>query len=390
MTFRIGFLVSHPIQYFTPLFRELDERCDLSVYFAHRQSPEQQAEAGYGVPFDWDIDLLSGYRSEFLPNLAKHPSPSTFWGCNTPMVASRITSGNFDAFIVPGWALFCYWQATFACWRNKVPILVRGDSQLNTQRHGLTRLVKEGVFRQVLRGFDGFLYVGQRNREYLLHYGVLAQRLFFSPHCVDNDAFRKASAAGREERARAPSDRVARILFVGRLSPNKNPLDVLKAAALLKKRGRAVEVIVAGAGQLGDRLKEYASSEGVAVQFCGFVNQSELPAVYGGADVLVLPSTHETWGLVVNEGMACGLPAVVSDAVGCGPDLIERGITGAVFRCGDVAALAQGIEQVLSGDPAAVRRAVAERVNRYSPAAAADGILDAVARIREQASVRST
>jgi glycosyltransferase involved in cell wall biosynthesis len=111
----------------------------------------------------------------------------------------------------------------------------------------------------------------------------------------------------------------------------------------------------------------------------GFVNQSELPAVYGSADLLVLPSDgQETWGLVVNEAMACGIPAVVSDAVGCGPDLIEPGRTGATFPLGDVAALASAIDNVLAFDAEPSRRHLAAKMAAYSPARAATAIVDAM------------
>src|SRR5207237_714676 len=101
-----GRMFSHPIQYYTPIFRELAKRCDLTVYFAHRQSAEQQASAGFGVSFDWDIDLLSGYRSHFLTNVSRRPSTGHFWGCNTPDIFREVANGGFDAFVVPGWFLW--------------------------------------------------------------------------------------------------------------------------------------------------------------------------------------------------------------------------------------------------------------------------------------------
>ncbi|HTE79986.1 MAG TPA: hypothetical protein VK634_04760, partial [Reyranella sp.] len=87
MTMRIGFLVSHPIQYYTPIFRELARRCDLTVFFAHRQTAAGQAKAGYGVAFEWDVDLLSGYQIRFLTNVARQPSTDAFSGCDTPGIA---------------------------------------------------------------------------------------------------------------------------------------------------------------------------------------------------------------------------------------------------------------------------------------------------------------
>ena len=370
MAKRIGFLVSHPIQYYAPIFRELAKRCDLTVFFAHRQTADQQARAGFGVAFDWDVDLLSGYDSRFLTNVARQPSTDRFGGCDTPGVAGEIARGKFDAFVVPGWALRSYWQAVRACRRLGVPALVRGDSQLVSQRNSAIRIAKAVAFSHLLRRFDGFLYVGQRNREYLMHYGVPAERLFFSPHCVDNDAFAAASSAVRRSGGRR------RVLFVGKLIGRKHPADLLHAVARL--RDKPVQIAFAGAGELEAELRKIAASSSVHADFMGFVNQSELPAVYASADLLVLPSDgQETWGLVVNEAMACGIPAIVSDAVGCGPDLIEPGLTGATFPLGDVAALASAIETVLSFDHERTRRHLATKMALYSPARAAEAIVDA-------------
>ncbi len=369
---RIGFLVSHPIQYYAPIFRALAKQCDLTVFFAHRQTAEQQARAGFGVAFDWDVDLLSGYDSRFLVNVARQPSTDRFAGCDTPGVADEIAHGKFDAFVVPGWALRCYWQAVRACRRHGVPVLVRGDSQLGTQRNRIVRTAKSLAFSHLLRRFDGFLYVGQRNRDYLLHYGAPADRLFFSPHCVDNDAFAAASTAAAV--SRDPGRR--RILFVGKLIGRKHPADLLHAVAQLG--GQPAEVVFAGSGELEPELRQIAADASVRAEFMGFVNQSELPAVYGAADLLVLPSDgRETWGLVVNEAMACGVPAVVSDAVGCAPDLVEPGATGAIFPLGDVAALATAIETVLSLDADHVRRCLAAKVALYSPARTSAAIVEA-------------
>ena len=165
MSLRIGFLVSHPIQYYAPIFRTLAQRCDLTVFFAHRQTAEGQAKAGYGVTFQWDVDLLSGYDSRTLTNVSHQPSTDVFAGCDTPGVAQEIERGGFDAFLVPGWGLKSYLQAARACRRARIPVLVRGDSQLASQRGGALRMAKALVFPLFLRRFDGFFYVGQRNRD---------------------------------------------------------------------------------------------------------------------------------------------------------------------------------------------------------------------------------
>jgi glycosyltransferase involved in cell wall biosynthesis len=375
---RLGILATHPIQNHAPIFRELARQCDLTVYFAHRQTPEGQAQAGFGVPFEWDVDLLSGYDSAFLENRSRHPATSRFFGCDTPEIDDAIGRGRFDAFMVTGWGVKCYWQAIWACRRRRIPTLIRGDSQLPTQRSLSWRLLKEGIYPLLLRSFDGFMYVGRRNRDYLRHYHVREDRLFFSPHCIDNDRFASNAEpdhGGRRQGDGDPKDTKS-VLFVGKLAEGKRPFDIIRALALPGMQERRTQAVFVGAGEVEDGLRREAAHSGVPAVFHGFQNQSAMPSLYASADLLVLPSDQETWGLVVNEAMACGVPAVVSEAVGCGPDLIEPGRTGAVFPVGDIAALAEAIRSTLALERSSVRRHLNEKMAIYSPAGAARGIIE--------------
>jgi len=378
-TYRLGILASHPIQYQAPLFRELAKHLDLSVYFAHRQSAQEQAEAGFGVAFEWDVDLLGGYSHRFLANHAKRPSVNVFFGCDTPEIASEIYQKKFDAFLVMGWYLKSFWQAIRACRKHGVPVMVRGDSQLGTPRSRLRQIAKEILYPRLLAQFDACLYVGQKSKEYLQYYGVPAECLFFSPHCVDNEAFSSRALAADRSLCRArfgiePKQKA--ILFVGKLIDVKRPLDVIEALKILRGRGVNACCVIAGDGPLREQMEANANMWGVPVVSLGFRNQSELPEIYVAADVMALSSGSETWGLVVNEALACGTPVVVSDAVGCAPDLVVEGKTGLVYPLGDAVALAVALQRVLAGpsSPAALR----DRIDAYSVPAAARGILDAV------------
>ena len=380
---KLGVLATHPIQYHAPLFRALARELDLHVYFAHRQTAEGQAAAGFGVAFEWDVDLLGGYSHTFLDNHARRPSTDTWAGCSTPDIARIIAHERFDAFLVTGWYNRSFWQAMAACWRTGTPLLVRGDSQLATPRSWTKRAVKEVVYRGFIPRFDGYLVVGERSRDYYLHYGADPARMHLVPHFVDNELFRAgAEGAGwgsalREELGY--SDDTLSLLFVGKFIPEKQPLVLFQAAARLRERGYDARLLLVGAGQLEGALRAEADRTGMPAHFAGFKNQTELPAYYAAADLLALPSVSETWGLVVNEAFACRTPAVVSDAVGCGPDLVDEGRTGAVFPVGDIAAFADAVERLvprLGSD--AVTRALAEKVKVYSLERAAEGTLDAV------------
>jgi glycosyltransferase involved in cell wall biosynthesis len=376
---RLAFVTSHPIQYYAPLFRTLAQRLDLVVLFAHRATASDQAKAGFGVEFDWDISLLSGYAHEFLCNVATRPALDRFSGCDTPGIGECLREGRFDAVLVQGWYLKSFLQAIFAAKVQGLPLLVRGDSHLDTPRSTLKRTAKSVVYPAFLRLFDAALYVGERSRAYWKRYGYPSSRLFFSPHCVDTGWFadRATSQAGAELRARlgiAAKTKV--VLFAGKLLESKRPMDVVAAAASLKAQGRDVCVLMAGAGPLEGELSVAARTVGVPIHLLGFCNQTAMPQTYAAADVLVLPSDgRETWGLVANEALACGCPIVLSNVVGSAPDLAADCSAGRVFTVGNVVALADAIADLLNHPPAPHQ--IAAKSAAYSLEHAADGIVQA-------------
>jgi glycosyltransferase involved in cell wall biosynthesis len=378
---RLAVLASHPIQYQAPLFRELSRRIELSVFFAHRAMPNDQANAGFGVYFDWDVDLLSGYDQSFLRNVSKRPSVDRFTGCDTPDIGARLAKGRFDALLIMGWHLKSYIQALVAAKCLGMPVLARGDSQLGTTRPAMKKLIKAFTYPLFLRNFNAALYVGERSRAYWLYYRYPSARMFFSPHCVDAKWFAsratdRARAVLRERLRLNPHSKVA--LFAGKLVGFKRPLDLIAAAEHLKRQGYDIEILLAGAGPLEQEIVTAARAAGVALHTLGFCNQSEMPAAYAAADVLVLPSqARETWGLVANEALACRRPILVSDAVGAAPDLAADGIVGRVYPMGDTVRLAQALKEILLHPP--TLEAIAARSSRYSIAAAVDGIVRATA-----------
>lgn len=385
---RVGILSTHPIQYYTPWYRALAEQVDLRVLYCHQQSPTEQAQAGFGVPFTWDIPLLEGYSSEFLPNQARHPNVNSFGGCDTPEIARRIRAKHFDAFIVHGWYVKSYWQAIIACWQSGTPLLVRGDSHLATPRSRLKRQVKDGVYRAFLSRFDGYLAVGQMTREYYLHYGADPRKIFFAPHAVDNDFFARRADSLRPMRAalRAqwglPDDALV-FAAVGKLIPRKRPWDILRAIEAAAPDTPRLWGLMVGDGPQRAELEAAARAHPLPIAFTGFLNQTELPQAYAASDCLLLASDDDTWGLVINEGMASGLPALVSNLVGCAPDLVLPEQTGQQFPCGSVPALA-GLLTRLGHAPdtlAAWGQQARQHIAHYSLDAAVAGTLQALAHV---------
>ena len=204
--------------------------------------------------------------------------------------------------------------------------------------------------RRLLSLFDAYLSPGQRVREYLEALGVDPWQIVDTPHAVDNERFAATARPFQTPEGRRaarskwglPQDATV-ALFAGKLEEKKRPLDLIRAASQMTPRPA---VLVVGAGELESACREEAARLDVQVAFAGFLNQSEMGEAYAAADVLVLPSdARETWGMVVNEALATGLPVVVSDSAGCAPDLADED-TGARFACGDVAGLARAMGEV--------------------------------------------
>jgi glycosyltransferase involved in cell wall biosynthesis len=376
---RLAVVVSHPIQYYAPMFRALASRCELHVFYGLQTTPQQQAAAGFGTAFNWDVDLLAGYPSTILRNVSHRPGLEAFNGLDTPEIGALLESGGFDSVLVIGWYLKSYIQAIIAAKRLGIPVLVRGDSHLETPRSALKRHAKAIINPFFLRLFDGALYVGKKSRTFYDHYHYPAHRLFHSPHCVDNDWFsaRATPEARRQLRHEyGIADNTFVVLFAGKLVPFKQPLDVVRAVARARSAGHRIEVMVAGSGALEHAMRCCASELDVPLHIMGFRNQTEMPAAYAASDALMLPSNgHETWGLVANEALACCRPVIVSKECGCAPDLAGDGRAGRVASLGDIDAFAAAINSVINQPPSPAD--ISARADAHSIARAVDGILAA-------------
>ena len=381
---KLAIVATHPVQYQVPWYRALAEQggVELTVYFALLPTPEQQG-VDFGVDFAWDVPLLEGYRWEALENTARHPSLRGFLASRTPGVGETLARAAPDAVIVGGWNSLPLVQALRASRRLGVPCLVRAESSALRPRPPWVR----AAHRVLLSRFDACLAIGTANRQFYLRNGVPAERIFPAPYFVDDDRFAAQAARWLPERTSIrsgwgiASEEVC-FLFAGKLVPKKRVLDFLAACAAARRSDPRVRALVVGTGEMDSAARGFAARHESGAEFAGFLNQTEISRAYVAADCLVLPSDFgETWGLVVNEGMVHGLPAIVSDRVGCGPDLVLEGVTGRIFPFGDVESLAR-ILLATSADGSAraeMGRRARAHVAEYSAARAVDGTLEAVA-----------
>lgn len=383
-------VATHPIQYQAPWFRSIAGRdgFELTVGFAHLPSPEEQG-IGFGVPFSWDLPLLEGYRWRRLELVGARPALDRFFGLRARGLARLLAEESPDAVLIPGWNSYVLVQALRAARRRGLPVLVRSEANDLRSRPFAVRALQRGLLASCAAG----LAIGRANRRFLAARGLPADRIFDAPYFVDNDRFGRQADELMPEREKLRSDLglssgafVA--LFAGKLVGKKRPLDLVEAAARARRSGAPLELLVAGTGPLETAMKTAAAAAGLPLLRAGFLNQSEIARAYVAADLLVLPSdAGETWGLVVNEAMACGRPAIVSDLAGCTEDLIEAEHTGWSYPCGDVAALAGLLGRAASepGRVAEMGLCARERVVRqYSVERAVDGTLEALRRVAGQ------
>jgi glycosyltransferase involved in cell wall biosynthesis len=359
---RMAYLVSHPIQYQAPLLRRIAQEpdIDLTVFFGSDFSVRDYRDEGFGVGVKWDVPLLDGYRHEFLPVLRDNASPGAMSPVNYG-IFSRLRGSKkaaaFDVLWVHGYSSVNALQAMLAAKLLGIPVLVRAEPWLGDRdRDGPTLAVKQ-LFFMLLRGLlDGALPIGTLNAEYWRHYLGEDFPLFRMPYAVDNHYFQsrgEEASAGRaalqSELKLDPSRPV--ILFASKLQRRKRCVDLLEAYKNLSPEPgrRHPYLVIVGDGEERGALERQTAESGLeGVRFCGFRNQSELPRFFDMATVFVLPSRHEPWGLIVNEVMNAGRAVIVSDDVGCQPDLIEDGVEGCVFPAGDVAALTDALRRVLA------------------------------------------
>lgn len=347
---RIGVLTTHPIQYQVPWFRLLSAQLDIDLEVMYCMMPDaaQQGD-GFGVDFEWDIPLLDGYNHRILENVSAQPSVTQFGGCDTPDIFNVIRDESWDAFIVNGWVAKSCLQLLAACRRYQVPCIVRGEANLLRTRP----LWKQLIQRALVHQYSAFLSIGKANKAFYQHHGIAAERIFDTPYCIENERFSVQSDRIQPQRPQLRrkfglSTETFTFLYCGKFVAKKRPLDLLQALAQLKKTETVnIQLLMVGDGDLRAACEAFATKEDLPVKFSGFLNQKEIVEAYAVSDCLLLPSDHgETWGLVVNEAMACGLPAIVSDQVGCHLNLIQPGETGYVYPMGDIRQLAEQMAQL--------------------------------------------
>jgi glycosyltransferase involved in cell wall biosynthesis len=348
---KLAVVSTHPIQYYAPVFRALagSAMVQPKVFYTWSQTAAgPQFDKGFGSALSWDIPLLDGYEYEFVPNVARNPGVESFRGIRNPGLMRAIASWDAEALLVYGWNLHSHLQI-MRLMKGRIPVFFRGDSTLLDERSLFRELARKAVLRWVYSHIDMAIAVGQNNADYFSWCGVPPERIAIAPHSIDTRRFADTSqgyedkaAVWRRELGIGAQELV--LVYAGKLIPTKDPGLLLEAFARLRT---PAHLVLFGSGELEGPLK--ARSNGLArVHFLPFQNQSAMPAVYRVGDLFILPSCGETWGLALNEAMACGRAIIASSKVGGARDLIRSGSNGWVFESGNVDDLVRVLETALA------------------------------------------
>jgi glycosyltransferase involved in cell wall biosynthesis len=373
--YRVLAIATHPVQYMSPIFRKmaLEPELDLHVAYCSLRGAEAGYDPEFGATVHWDMPLLEGYLWSHLPN--RGSGSASFFGVCNPGIWKLIRGGQFDAVLCfTGYRCATFCMALLAAKLSKTAFLFGTDAVTLAARDGRAWKVapKRVFWPWLFRLADQVIVPSSGSRDLMYALRLPPERVTLTPYSVDNDWWIAQSAKVDRQAVRAGwgvSETDSVVLLCAKLQPWKRPSDVLRAFA---KTGIAkAHLVFAGEGPLRAQLESEAASLGISdrVHFLGFVNQTQLPAVYTAADVMVLSSEYEAFAVVVNEAMCCGCPVIVSDQVGAARDLVAPVAPEFVYRCGEVEALSKVLRSALSDRSrlASFAAAASKRMASWSP-----------------------
>ena len=344
---KLAVITTHPIQYYAPLFQVLNIRNKLSlkVFYTSPQG-ESDFDKDFRKTVQWDIPLQEGYECAFVN------------GKDAAGLIKAIADWGATAILVIGWNNPGHLRC-MRYFKKRIPVFFRGDSTLLDERRGIKRILRHTFLRWVYSYVDAAFYVGANNKKYFQAAGLRERQLVFAPHSIDNDRFGDKDGAYTEKAMQwrkelGIDDDATVFVFVGKFQEKKNPLLLIDAFHSFPDH--KTHLLLVGDGELEGAMRAAAAGN-KNIQFIPFTNQSMMPVVYRLGDVFVLPSRgpEETWGLAVNEAMACKRPVLVSNRCGCAIDLVTNGKNGFIFASDDKEDLVTKMRLLLH-DPGVLKR----------------------------------
>jgi glycosyltransferase involved in cell wall biosynthesis len=361
--------------YRIPVFNALAARSEieLHVIFLSENDPSLRLWRVYKDEIKFSYEVLPSWRQRF----GRH---NVLVNRGLVSALNRIKPG---VVLCGGYNYLASWEAAGWARIHRVPLLLWSESTALDARRG-HRLV-EFMKTRFLRLCRGFVVSGKSSFHYLKDLGIPERQIFAAPNAVDTQLFSGLADAARRDaiQVRTRHSLPARyFLYVGRLVEAKGVFDLLEAYAKLSEEIRA-EVSLVFVGDGSDRAKLMERASAIApgtILFPGFAHREELAEFYALADALIFPTHSDPWGLVVNEGMACGLPVVATSVAGCTEDLVRDGWNGFVIPPRDSSSLATAMGRLAADSALRIEMGARsrEKIGEYSPEAWAQGLVNAI------------
>jgi len=348
---RLAIITTHPIQYNAPLFALLSSRNEIIVkvfYTWGKNVLTDKYDPGFEKKIAWDIPLLEGYEYEFVNNRSSKPGSDHFNGIDNPDLIDQVIKWKADAVLVFGWAFKSHLKL-MRYFHGRIPVIFRGDSTWLRKHSSVKNALRVWFLKWVYKHVDFAVYVGSQNENYFKICGLKSSQLIFGPHAIDNDRFlgfsddyETRASDWKKKLGISPDELV--ILYAGKLEKIKNPAFIVRLAK--EFIGLPVRFLIVGNGPMEKLLREEAA-ENRQVTFIDFQNQLNMPVVYRLCDLFILPSVSETWGLSINEAMACGRGVLVRDTCGCATDLVTDNYNGFIFKVEELGRLIENIKEMV-------------------------------------------
>ncbi|MCX6722137.1 MAG: glycosyltransferase family 4 protein [Candidatus Staskawiczbacteria bacterium] len=362
--YKIAIVAPVPFYYHVPLYQKLSRssKIDLLVYYCSDETLHGiDVEKNYFIKnkFVDSGKLLRGYKYDFLKNYSLSPSYMNWpFGLVNFGIWKEIKKNKYDAIILQAWNNFTWWLAFFACLIFKTPVIFMTDEN-NLAKHLKSKW--KIIFKKLLIGnfifkfASGFLTSGIANDDFYRHYVVPQNKLVQFHFSWEYEQFLDIAKKLELQQTKIRASLGIRdddfvIIFVGRLTEQKNLFTLLDAYNLVGCLYKKIFII--GDGNLRLSLEQYVKDLGTkGVSFVGFQSRDAIPNFYAIADVLILPSTFEPWGIAVSEAMCFGSPIIASDRVGAAVDLVRDGYNGFIFPAEDAKQLSACIEKMIRLTP---------------------------------------
>ena len=385
---RVAVINTHPIQYFAPLYAYLNQADDIDIIALYLSdfSLRGALDRGFGQAVTWDVDLMAGYSAKFVGRNFRTIEPYGFFAAIGPALIGEISRKRYDVVWIHGHGYAALVLAFLVAKLKGVPVFMRGETHLGLPRGGWKMRLRKSLIGTLYRHCAGLLAIGTANRLFYRAMGVPEERISTVPYTVDNQRFIAAAQIDAAERSTmrkrlGVEGNAPIILYASKFQRRKRPDNLLKAFGKLRERGVDADLVMVGSGEMETELKAAAAGD-PRIHFPGFFNQSDLPKVYAASEVFVLPSDEEPFGLIVNEVMCASLPVVVSEVVGCAPDLVQDGVNGATFAPHDVDMLADTLDRIVRDPELRARMGAESRriIDHWSYRECLTGLREALAK----------